>query len=175
MFHLSWTHYNNLFFCISFYPTQVKIMRINENSASLLNTMRNRAISAAFTSTCSSKVTLCLKIIYWDRNKSFKVIRMSIEDYYLVPIKNLPRLCKYLVALKHLNKWTETGCTLNRMWYASLTMQRIHQLGLWQMRIFRSNASIFVDFIWLIFDVKFIEISVKMKWNLKSRNDRIQT
>ena len=115
---------------------------------------------------------LSLKIIYRDRNKSFQVIRMSIEDYYLVPIKKLPRLCKIkkitsimqnIGALKHLNKWTETGCTLNRMQYASLTMQRIHQLGLWQMHIFRSNASIFVDFIWLIFDVKFIEISVKIK------------
>ena len=116
-------------------------------------------ISAAFTSTCSSKVTLCLKIIYWDRNKSFKVIRMSIEDYYLVSIKNFTSIMQNLGALKHLNKWTETGCTLNRMWYASLTMKRIHQLGLWQMHIFRSNASIFVDFIWLIFGVKFIEIS----------------
>ena len=48
-------------------------------------------ISAEFTSTWSSKVTL--KIIFWDRNKSFKVFRMSIEDDYLVPIKNLPPFC----------------------------------------------------------------------------------
>ena len=56
-------------------------------------------ISAAFTSMCSSKITLFKNNILGlcGTNKSFKVIRMSIEDYYLsylVPIKNVPRLCK---------------------------------------------------------------------------------
>ena len=56
-----------------FLPYTSNVMRINENSVSLLNTMR--------------KSKFLLNSHRHVLNKSFKVVRMSIEDYYLVPIK----------------------------------------------------------------------------------------
>ena len=62
-------------------------MRINENSASLLNTIRNRASFCWIHINMFFESNFLFKIVYWDRNRSFKVVRTSIKEDYLVPIK----------------------------------------------------------------------------------------
>ena len=82
-----------LSFCISIHPTQVQIMKINANFASLLNAIRNQVIKSLLNLLPTCSLEEISEIMYWKET--------NLSKLFLCRLKRLSGILGKLILILH--------------------------------------------------------------------------